>query len=101
MSTCRGCGGTDLRRALDLGTVPAGDDFPPAAEPVRPEESSHPLAMDICGRCGLAQLAHDDTVTAEPRGIEPQALRDQAAEAVRRIAEAGLLCGATVREIGR
>jgi C-methyltransferase C-terminal domain/Putative zinc binding domain len=100
MSTCRGCGGTDLRRALDLGTVPAGDDFPPAAEPVRPEESSHPLAMDLCGRCGLAQLAHDDTVAAEPRGIEPQALRDQAAEAVRRVAEAGLLRGATVREFG-
>ena len=100
MSTCRGCGGTDLRRVLDLGTVPAGDDFPPLAEPVRPEESSHPLAMDLCGRCGLAQLAHDDTAAAEPRGIEPQALRDQAAEAVRRVADAGWLRGATVREFG-
>jgi hypothetical protein len=100
MITCRGCGGTDLRRVLDLGTVPAGDDFPPVAEPVRPEESSHPLAMDLCGRCGLAQLAHDDTAAAEPRGIEPQALRDQAAEAVRRVADAGRLRGATVREFG-
>jgi hypothetical protein len=100
MSTCRGCGGTDLAQVLDLGTVPAGDDFPPAAEPVRPEESSHPLAMDLCGRCGLAQLAHDDTMTAEPRGIEPQALRDQAAEAVRGVADAGWLRGTTVREFG-
>ncbi|OBI52641.1 class I SAM-dependent methyltransferase [Mycobacterium sp. E796] len=100
MTTCRGCGGTDLRRVLDLGTVPAGDDFPPVAEPVRPEESSHPLAMELCGRCGLAQLADDDTAAAEPRGIEPQALRDQAAEAVRRVADAGWLRGTTVREFG-
>ncbi|OBI89253.1 class I SAM-dependent methyltransferase [Mycobacterium sp. 1245805.9] len=100
MSTCRGCGGTDLRPVLDLGTVPAGDEFPPAAEPVRPEESSHPLAMDLCDNCGLAQLAHDDTAAAEPRGIEPQALRDQAADAVRRVADAGWLRGATVREFG-
>lgn len=100
MSTCRACGGTDLRRVLDLGTVPAGDEFPPVAEPVRPEESSHPLAMDLCTGCGLAQLAHDDTVAAEPRGIEPQALREQAAEAVRLVADAGWLRGTTVREFG-
>lgn len=100
MRTCRGCGGPDLQRVLDLGNVPAGDDFPPVAEPVRPEESSHPLAMDLCVRCGLAQLAHDDTAPAEPRGIEPQALRDQAADAVRRVADAGWLRGATVREFG-
>lgn len=56
--------------------------------------------MDLCGGCGLAQLAEDDTVTAEPRGIEPQALRDQAAEAVQRVAEAGWLRGATAREFG-
>lgn len=100
MSTCRGCGGTDLRRVLDLGTVPAGDDFPPAGEPVRPDESSHPLAMNMCGGCGLAQLADDDTAAAEPRGIEPQALRDQADDAVRRVADAGWLRGGTVREFG-
>lgn len=100
MSTCRGCGGTDLRRVLDLGTVPAGDDFPPVAEPVRPEESSHPLAMDLCARCGLAQLAHDDTTATEPRGIEPQALREQAADAVRHVTDRGWLRGATVREFG-
>jgi hypothetical protein len=100
MSNCRGCGDTELHRVLDLGSVPAGDDFPPVTAPVRPEESSHPLAMDLCARCGLAQLAHDDTAAAEPRGIEPQALRDQAAEAVRCVAEAGWLRGATVREFG-
>ena len=30
--------------------------------------------------CGLAQLADDDTVADEPRGVEPQALKDQAEE---------------------
>jgi hypothetical protein len=100
MTACRGCGGTDLRRVLDLGKVPAADHFPPAAEPVSPDESAHPLAMDLCTTCGLAQLGHDDTVADEPRGVEPQALRDQAADAVQRVASAGWLRGAAVREFG-
>ena len=100
MSVCRSCGGTDLSRVLDLGNVPAADNFPSVTEPVSPEESSHALAMDLCTGCGLAQLAHDDTVTAEPRGIEPQALRDQAADALHCVADAGWLRGATVHEFG-
>lgn len=97
---CRGCGATDLNRVLDLGTVPAADYFPPADQLVRADESSHPLAMDLCGACGLAQLADDDTVTEEPRGVEPQALKDQAADAVARVAASGWLTGETVREFG-
>ena len=100
MNSCRGCGGTELTRVLDLGNVPAADHFPLNTEPVSPEETAHALAMDLCGRCGLAQLADDDTVNEEPRGIESQALRDQAAEAVQRIADAGWLRGTTVREFG-
>jgi hypothetical protein len=70
MSTCRGCAGANLSRVLDLSKVPAAQHFPLATEPVRSEESSHPLAMDLCIRCGFAQLAHDDdTVTAELRRI--------------------------------
>jgi C-methyltransferase C-terminal domain len=83
-----------------VGKVPAADHFPLASEPVRSEESSHALAMDLCAGCGLAQLSDDDTVTDEPRGIEPQALRDQAARAVKLVADAGWLRGATVREFG-
>jgi hypothetical protein len=100
MSTCRACGCTDLHRVLDLGKVPAADNFPPATEPVSPAESAHPLAMDLCTGCGLAQLADDDTETAEPRGVEPQALRDQSADAVQRVADQGWLGGRTVREFG-
>ncbi|MBS4103483.1 class I SAM-dependent methyltransferase [Tsukamurella paurometabola] len=97
---CRGCGSVKLTRVLDLGRVPAADFFPPAGSPVDPGESSHPLAMDLCAACGLAQLADDDTVADEPRGVEPRALREQAADAVARVAEAGLLRGTTVREFG-
>ena len=73
-----------LSRVLDLGKVPAADHFPLATEPVRSEEASHRLAMDVCGDCGLAQLADDDTVADEPRGVEPQALKDQAEAAIER-----------------
>jgi hypothetical protein len=100
MTTCRGCGKTKLSRVVDLGMVPAADHFPLATEPVRVEEASHPLAMDLCGDCGLAQLADDDTVADEPRGVEPQALKDQAAAAIEQVERDGLLRGSTVLEFG-
>ncbi|MCV7421202.1 methyltransferase domain-containing protein [Mycobacterium yunnanensis] len=100
MNACRACGHDDLRRVLDVGAVPAADHFPPAEQPVAAEEGAHPLAMDLCADCGLAQLADDDTVTAEPRGVEPLALREQALDAVQRVERAGWLRGATVREFG-
>lgn len=100
MRMCRGCAGSDLHPVLDLGAVPAADHFPPADAPVSDAESSHPLRMDLCASCGLAQLADDDTETEEPRGIEPLALRLQAAAAVAQLAEAGWLRGTHVREFG-
>jgi hypothetical protein len=70
MSACRGCGGSNLSRVLDLSKMTAPQHFPLATEPVRSEESSNPLAMDLCIRCVPAQLAHDDdTVTAELRRV--------------------------------
>ncbi|BEK96522.1 methyltransferase domain-containing protein [Nocardia seriolae] len=101
MYGCRGCGLGPLVRVLDLGKMPAADDFPRLNSAVGAVEAAHPLAMDLCAMCGLAQLAEDDTVTAEPRGVEPQALRDQAEDAVSRVAAAGWLPGGgTVREFG-
>lgn len=100
MTACRGCGNTHLSRVLDLGKVPAADHFPLAAEPVHAEEASHDLAMDLCGDCGLAQLADDDTVADEPRGVEPHALKDQAAAAVEQVEADGLLRGNSVVEFG-
>ena len=49
--------------------------------------------MDLCRVCGLAQLADDDTVADEPRGVEPQALKDQAETAIERVAKGGLAAG--------
>ena len=100
MTTCRGCAESNLKRVLDLGKVPAADHFPLATEPVRAEETSHSLAMDLCVACGLTQLADDDTVADEPRGVEPQALKDQAEEAIQEVAAAGWLRGDTVLEFG-
>jgi C-methyltransferase C-terminal domain/Putative zinc binding domain len=100
MIVCRGCGKTNLSRVLDLGKMPAADHFPLVTEPKRADEASHALAMDLCGDCGLAQLADDDTVTDEPRGVEPQALKDQAAEAIERVEADGFLRGDTVLEFG-
>lgn len=74
--------------------------LPPATEPVCAGESCHRLAMQLCSECGLAQLADDDTDAAEPRGIEPQALREQAADAVDRVARAGWLQGSSACEFG-
>jgi hypothetical protein len=100
VNRCRACGVAGLQRVLDLGTVPAADHFPLVADAVSADECDHRLAMDLCPGCGLAQLAEDDTVADEPRGVEPQALRDQAADAVSAVAAAGLLRGSTVREFG-
>ena len=99
-SRCRGCRATGGVRVLDLGAVPQADHFPPADTPAGPEECAHLLAMDLCPACGLAQLADDDTVPDEPRGVEPLALRLQAADAVRTVAETGRLTGDTVLEFG-
>lgn len=100
MNSCRACGHSRLSRVLDLGRVPPADFFPPATDPVRADEVSHSLAMDLCENCGLAQLADDDTTADEPRGVEPQALKDQAQCAVDLVAADGFLRGGTVHEFG-
>ncbi|RDH78659.1 transferase [Mycolicibacterium moriokaense] len=100
MTACRACGETGLSRVLDLGLVPAADHFPSASDPVADGEASHPLAMDLCVVCGLAQLADDDTTADEPRGTEPQALKDQAVAAVDAVARSGWLRGSRVIEFG-
>ena len=84
---------------LDLGEQPACDYFPrcddPGPDPV------YPLQMWLCSSCGLAQLLADPTVPEEPRGTEPAALVAQAADAVDRVAAAGLLPdGGVVAEYG-
>jgi C-methyltransferase C-terminal domain/Putative zinc binding domain/Methyltransferase domain len=96
---CRWCRSADGEIVLDLGHQPAADNFPrvddPGPDPV------YPLQMWLCAACGLAQLLVDPTVPEEPRGAEPAALVEQAADAVGRVAAAGWLRpGARAAEYG-
>ena len=82
-----------------LEKQPAADRFPRLDEPG--PDPLYPLRMWLCAGCGLAQLVEDPTVPEEPRGQEPQALIDQARDAVSRIMAAGLLSpGQDVAEYG-
>ncbi|GAA1270699.1 transferase [Planotetraspora silvatica] len=96
---CRWCRSGEGVVVLDLGAQPASDHFP-ALHDAGPDPV-YPLRMWVCGSCGLAQLAEDATTPEEPRGVEPAALVEQAADAVSRVAAAGLLpVGGTVFEYG-
>jgi hypothetical protein len=96
---CRACRARDGHTVLDLGAQPACDYFP-SCDDLGPDPV-YPLAMWLCARCGLAQLAEDPTVPEETRGAEPAALVAQAADAVARVTAAGLLpAGARVAEYG-
>ncbi|HEY0118704.1 MAG TPA: class I SAM-dependent methyltransferase [Cellulomonas sp.] len=85
---CRWCGGGRGDVVLDLGTQPAADHFPLPDAPI--PDPAYPLRMVLCRDCGLAQLEDDPTTAAEPRGVEPAALVEQARAAVRDLAGAGL-----------
>ena len=96
---CRACGGSAGHLVLDLGRQPASDYFPRSGDPG--PDPVYPLQMWLCSSCGLAQLLTDPTVPEEPRGTEPAALVAQAADAVERVAAAGLLpAGGVVAEYG-
>jgi hypothetical protein len=96
---CRACGGSAGQLVLDLGDQPPCDYFPRCEDPG--PDPAYPLQMWLCARCGLAQLLADPTVPEEPKGVEPAALIAQAANAVERVARAGLLpAGGTVAEYG-
>lgn len=79
---CRGCGLTGLVSVLELSPVAPADLFPPADSAAHADESAYRLEMASCSGCGLAQLVTDDTTVEEPLGVEPQALKDQANEAL-------------------
>ncbi|MEJ2888098.1 class I SAM-dependent methyltransferase [Actinomycetospora aeridis] len=98
--TCRWCRSTQGDVVLDLGDQPPADLFPAGDDPG--PDPVHPLRMWLCASCGLAQLAEDPTTPDEPRGAEPQALVDQARDAVARVEAAGLVPagGGTVTEFG-
>jgi C-methyltransferase C-terminal domain/Putative zinc binding domain len=96
---CRACHGQSGQLVLDLGEQPACDYFPPCDD--QGPDPVYPLQMWLCSSCGLAQLVADATMPEEPKGAEPAALVVQAADAVKRVASAGLLPdGGRVAEYG-
>jgi hypothetical protein len=95
---CRACRDLAGDIVLDLGEQPACDHFPKYDD--QEPDPVYPLQMWLCASCGLAQLLTDPTVPEEPRGAEPAALVAQAADAVGRVAAAGLLAGGRVAEYG-
>ncbi len=78
---------------LDLGKHPACDHFPGCDDPG--PDPGYPLQMWLCSSCGLAQLVGEPIAAEEPRGVEPEALVAQAADAVERLAVSGWLAGRT------
>ena len=86
---CRACGESAGELVLDLGEQPACDYFPRQDD--RGPDPVYPLQMWLCSSCGLAQLLADPTIPEEPKATEPAALVAQAADAVDRVAAAGLL----------
>ena len=88
---CRSCSGRSGHLVLDLGKLPACDHFPGSDDPG--PDPGYPLQMWLCSSCGLAQLVGEPIAAEEPRGVEPDALVAQAAEAVERLAGAGWLAG--------
>jgi C-methyltransferase C-terminal domain/Putative zinc binding domain/Methyltransferase domain len=98
-TACRACRGPAGELVLDLGRQPACDYFPAVSAPG--PDPVYPLAMSVCSACGLAQLVEDPTLPEETKGVEPQALILQAAAAVSRVDNAGLIPrGGMVAEYG-
>jgi hypothetical protein len=97
--SCRACRGRSGHLVLDLGEQPACDYFPRCDD--QGPDPLYPLQMWLCSSCGLAQLSADLTLPEAPLGAEPAALVAQAADAVQRVAAAGLLpAGGRVAEFG-
>lgn len=97
VTACRGCGSTDLTGVLNLGNQPACDYFPPVADPG--PDPRWPLALALCGGCGLVQLDHYSPVAEEPLAVESATLRRHASEASGRLLDRiGAPPGQRVRE---
>jgi hypothetical protein len=89
--SCRACSARTGNLVLDLGVQPACDHFPHDSDAGR--DARYPLQMWLCDSCGLAQLLGEPTMAEEALGTEPQALVDQAADAVEHLETSGWLAG--------
>ena len=98
MAECILCGSHDGVIVLDLGAQPPRH-WPLPTDPL--PDPTHALAMRLCRGCGVAQLDADDTTEPEVPVPEPQAVVDQARQAVADLERLGHLAGrTTVVEFG-
>lgn len=98
-SRCLLCQASGDQPVLDLGSQPSARHWPLPSDPG--PDPAYGLAMWVCPNCGLAQLLDDQTTEPEVAVPEPQAVRDQAAQAVADLTRLGWLEGRrTVREFG-
>ena len=99
MAECILCGSRDGVIVLDLGAQPSPRHWPLPTDPL--PDPTHALAMRLCRGCGLVQLDADDTTEPEVPVPEPQAVVDQARQAVADLGRLGHLADrATVVEFG-
>lgn len=97
ITRCRGCGGADLVKVLDLGLQSACDHFPPAdSHAVDPR---WPLGLVWCRDCTLCQLTHSSPVAEAPLAVESATMQQHAREVSERVVQAtGLRPGALAVE---
>ncbi|RZT87910.1 putative zinc binding protein [Pseudonocardia sediminis] len=91
---CRSCRSDQGEIVLDAGRQPTAKVFPKVDDPS--EDPLYPLRMWMCGQCHLAQLVEDPDTPEEEPGLEPDALVQQAEDAVAKMAAAGIVGEGTV-----
>lgn len=96
-SPCRSCG-SPATLVLDLGLVPASDDFPEVSAP-EPDDT-HPLELFRCSSCTLLQLGPSAVLAPErPTAVDSSTARAHAARSVAAVlSQEHIPPGATVRE---
>lgn len=83
ISSCRGCGGGDLKPVLDLGDQPVCDHFPALAD--AGPDPRWPLALTLCGDCALLQLDHSSPAPEEPLAVTSATVQRHASRVVARL----------------
>jgi hypothetical protein len=84
--SCRGCGGDDVTRILDLGPQPGSDHFPLVSDPL--PDGRWPLELWLCRRCTLVQLGSvTPRLPQPPLAVESATSRDHARRSVGQILE--------------
>lgn len=96
---CRSCGAPSTLVVLDLGEVPASDQFPREDEPG--PDITWPLTLHMCPECDLVQLGPGRGAFPEPQAAvdSATALKHAATSVAEIVADEGLARGQTVIEL--